>query len=92
MLCYRFATNLECVSVAQVIVRNLDDRVVSRLKQRAKLQGHSLEQELREILGRAARPTKEERLALSRRARAMTPPDVPQADSVELLRQDRDSR
>jgi plasmid stability protein len=78
--------------VAQVIVRNLDDRAADRLKRRAKLQVHSLEQELREIRARAARPTKEERVALSRRARAMTPPDTPQTDSVELLRQDRRSR
>jgi plasmid stability protein len=40
--------------MAQVIVRNLDDEVVSSLKLKAELHGHSLEQELREILKRAA--------------------------------------
>ena len=40
--------------MAQVIVRNLDEEVVSSLKIKAELHGHSLEQELREILKRAA--------------------------------------
>jgi plasmid stability protein len=43
--------------MAQVIVRNLDDDVVSSLKFKAELHGHSLEQELREILKRAAELT-----------------------------------
>jgi plasmid stability protein len=38
------------VAMAQVIVRNLDDEVVSSLKLKAELKGHSLEQELRDIL------------------------------------------
>jgi antitoxin FitA len=43
--------------MAQVIVRNPDDQVVEALKFKAKLRGHSLEQELREILERAAELT-----------------------------------
>ena len=43
--------------MAQVIVRNLDEQVVSSLKFKAELHGHSLEQELREILKRAAELT-----------------------------------
>ena len=35
--------------MAQVIVRNLDEQVVSSLKFKAELHGHSLEQELREF-------------------------------------------
>ena len=49
--------------MAQVIVRNLDEQVVSSLKLKAELHGHSLEQELREILKRAAELTVEEKLA-----------------------------
>ncbi len=78
--------------MAQVIVRNLDDQVVAALKRKAKLHGCSLEQELREILSQAARPTPEERVVIAARIRAMTPAGVAQTDSTELIRQDRDSR
>ena len=40
----------------------------------------------------AARLTPEERVALARRIRAMTPASVQQTDSADLIRQDRDSR
>jgi plasmid stability protein len=33
--------------MSQVLVRNLDDRVVASLRRKAELHGHSLEQELR---------------------------------------------
>ncbi len=78
--------------MAQVIVRNLDDQVVATLKRKAELHGCSLEQELRDILSKAARLTKEERVTLSKRFRAMTPPGVTQTDSAELIREDRDAR
>lgn len=77
--------------MAQVIVRNLDDQVVESLKFKAKLKGHSLEQELREILKRAAELTKEEKLALIDSIRAMTPRRL-EDDSADLIREDRDSR
>jgi plasmid stability protein len=40
--------------MAQLIVRQLEDDVKERLKQRARRRGHSLEQELRELLRAAA--------------------------------------
>ena len=77
--------------MAQVIVRNLDDGVVAGLKARASLHGRALEQELREILTQAGRLTPEERLALADRVRAKsTAPLV--KDSVDLIREDRNSR
>jgi len=75
--------------MAQVIIRNLDERVVEALKARAAQRGHSLEQELREIVTAAACPSREEVLAAVDRIRAMTP-DVVNMDSTELLREDRD--
>jgi plasmid stability protein len=75
--------------MAQVIVRNLDDRVVERLKQVAKRRGHSLEQELRNILSAAAKPSRAEMIAEIDRIRAMTPRKL-QSDSTDLIRQDRD--
>ncbi|MGC1409130.1 MAG: plasmid stabilization protein [Acetobacteraceae bacterium] len=78
--------------MAQVLVRNLDDQVVMALRRKAELHGHSLEQELRLALTAAARMTPEERVALARRIRRLTPADVTQTDSAELIRQDRDPR
>jgi len=75
--------------VAQVLVRNIDEQVVSALKRKAELQGRSLEQMLRETLTQAARLSPEERLRVARRIRAMTPATVAQSDSVDLIREDR---
>ena len=77
--------------MAQVIVRNLGDDVVSSLKNKAELHGHSLEQELREILKRAAELTVEEKLALVDRIQAMQKRPL-EDDSADLIREDRDSR
>ena len=76
--------------MAQVLVRNLDEQVVAALRRKAELHGRSLEQELRIALTAAARLTPEERVALARRIRRMTPANVQQTDSTELIRQDRD--
>jgi antitoxin FitA len=75
--------------MAQVIIRNLDDDVVQRLKARAGRKGRSLEAELREVLTTAAKPDLGEfrELAAAIRARHQ---GIPQTDSVELLREDRD--
>jgi antitoxin FitA len=75
--------------MGQVIVRNLDDRIIAALKAKAELRGHSLEQELRGILAEAAKPTMEDRRKLVDRIRAMTL-SKPQTDSTILLREDRD--
>jgi antitoxin FitA len=78
--------------MAQVLVRNLDDHVVTALRRKAELHGRSLEQELRIALTAAAQLTREERVALARRVRSLTPATVNQTDSAELIRQDRDTR
>ena len=76
--------------MATVTIRNLDDTVVGRLKFKAKQNGRSLEAEVRELLKQAAtRKTTEELIAIADRIAAMTP-DVPQTDSAELIREDRD--
>ena len=63
--------------MGQVIVRNLDDAVIETHRRRAKARGVSLEQELRDVLGRAAKPSREELLEEMRQIRAMTPPLPP---------------
>jgi plasmid stability protein len=78
--------------MAQVLVRNLDEEIVASLRRKAELHGHSLEQELRLTLSAAARLTADERVALARRVRSLTPSATQQTDSTDLIRQDRDSR
>ena len=77
--------------MANLSIRNVDDKVVERLKKKAKDNGRSLEAELRELLKQAAnRKSPEELLAIADRIAAMTPAGVKQTDSAELLREDRD--
>jgi plasmid stability protein len=57
--------------MSQVLIRNLDNHTIASLKRRAQRKGHSLEQELRDILNQAAEPTVEERLATVERVAAL---------------------
>ncbi len=76
--------------MANVTIRNLDEEVIARLKVRAKANNRSLEVELREILTRASESmTRQELRALAKRIAARTA-NVPQTDSTELIREDRD--
>ena len=59
--------------MGQVIVRNLDDQVIETHRRRAKARGVSLEQELRDVLRRAAMPTGDERLRRASEIAALTP-------------------
>lgn len=73
--------------MAQVLVRNLDETTVERLRRRAAAHGRSLEQELREVLVEAARPTFAEALAAADELRARLPPA--KSSVVAALREDR---
>jgi plasmid stability protein len=78
--------------MGQVIIRNLDDDVIRRLKSKAELRGTSLEQLLREVLTEAAPLSGAERLAIVKRLQAMTPGGMSQHDSTEIIRAARDER
>jgi len=81
--------------VGQVIIRNVEDRVLERLRARAIAQRKSLEQSLRDLLTEAAKPSRAELLADLERIRAMTPPPKPGViypTAEELIREDRDTR
>lgn len=79
--------------MAQVVIRNIDDDVVERLKARAAAEKKSLEQKLRDVLTEAAKPSRAELLAELDRIGAMTPPHPPGAPLAEdLIREDRDNR
>ncbi len=78
--------------MAQILVRNMDERVVERLKERARKDGRSLQTEVKLILEQAASEPKVDMEA----ARALVE-DIRKKfkgrkfpDSVELIREDRD--
>ena len=78
--------------MAQLIVRNLDEELVARLKLRAAEHGRSAEAEHREIL-RQALATEPRRLfkELAAKVRSMTPHRTHTPSEV-LLREGRDER
>jgi len=75
--------------MAQVVIRNIDEEAMRRLKSRAARKGVSLERELRTILTEAARADRTgfgERAAAFRRKLA----GRRHSDSTRLIRPDRD--
>ena len=71
-------------------IRNLDDEVITRLKQQAKTNHRSLEAQVREVLSETTRQkSNAEFLAEVKRIAAMTPKTL-QTDSTDLLREDRE--
>jgi plasmid stability protein len=75
--------------MAQVLIRNLPETVVEAHRARARAHGRSLEQELREVIERAAPYSPEERLAVALRFQSQTRPATP-LDPVEAVREGRD--
>jgi len=75
--------------MGQVLVRNLDDKVIKNFKTKAELKGHSLEQELRELITAAAPLTPQEKVDLSRKWRASMPP-LKEFDVRAAIRHGRD--
>jgi antitoxin FitA len=74
--------------MGQILVRNLDDEIIERLKARAAREKHSLEQTVRQILADAAKPSTAEILAGIDRIRAQSKPS--NVDSVTIIRAWRD--
>jgi len=80
--------------LGQVLVRNLDDEVISALRSRASAKGLSLEAELREVLTAAARPSRAQLIEELRAIRAMTP-EPPKGEyrlAEDFIREMRDER
>jgi plasmid stability protein len=75
--------------MAQIIVRNLDDSVVERLRSRAKSNGRSLEAEVRLILEQSAKAdmaiARSMAIDMRQRLRGRKFPEV-----AELIREDRE--
>jgi antitoxin FitA len=78
--------------MASILVRGLDEGTIQRLKERARLNGRSLQQEVKEILERTAGMlTMSEARRLSERwERRLGRRSF--SDSARLIREDRDSR
>jgi plasmid stability protein len=79
--------------MAELKVRQLDDRIAAALKARARKRGVSLEEEVRTILTTsvAARRDAFARRAASLRAAAGQPPSKPALDSARIIRRERDA-
>jgi plasmid stability protein len=80
--------------MGQVVIRNIDDRILERLKARAAAQHKSLEQSLRDLMKEAARPDPAELIAEAERIRAISPErqDERFPTAEEMIRDARDSR
>lgn len=81
-------------NVPALHVRNVPDDVVEALRERARVNGRSLNAELVDVLTEGAR-VQRERGEITRRlaeiaARVNLPPDAPRPE--DFIRQDRDSR
>lgn len=74
--------------MGQIIVRNLDEDVITRLKRRASERNVSLERHVREVLADAAKPTRAEAIAKIATLRDSIGP-VP-GDSTAVIRRMRD--
>lgn len=77
--------------MAQVLVRDLNTETVSRLKERAKRHGRSLQAELKDLLENASRQSGLDARALADRVRRQLA-GRRHSDSVELLIKDRARR
>ena len=74
--------------MARVLIRNLDEQTVDRLKKRAARNGRSLQAELREIIERAAKVDVIDGRALAAKIRRKLS-GRPHSDSTELIAEDR---
>ncbi len=74
--------------MAQVLVRDLDDRIVARLKAMAKAQNISLEQKFRDMAAREVQSVEDRFEEISRRSREQTKNST--LDSTAIIRADRD--
>lgn len=73
------------------LIRNLDEDTMRRLKERAAAGGRSLQAEVKETLRRSLKMTRDETLATIDRFLDETR-ELGLSDSVEMIREDRESR
>ena len=76
--------------MAQLTVRNIDERIVTALKKRAVEHGRSAEAEHREILRESLLGNKQTRESVAKRAADLRKRLRSSIDSTTLIRRDRD--
>jgi antitoxin FitA len=78
--------------MGSILVRGLDQKTIERLKERARLNGRSLQQEVKTLLERAADTLtmREARRVSERWKRRLDGRSF--SDGAQLIREDRDSR
>lgn len=82
---------IACERMAQILVRNIDDEVVERLKSRAAVHGRSLEAEVRQILEQHSKLDPEAFWKTAHRIKQQfKDAGVVFSDSTDLVREDRD--
>jgi antitoxin FitA len=72
-----------------ILVRNVDDETVERLKQKAKSERASMSDTARKLLQQGLKPHREELVKELDRIRGMSP--YSDIDSTDLIREDRDN-
>ena len=75
--------------MVDILVRNVDEEIAQRLKDKAAASGRSLSETAREALSQFVKPSRAELLAEMDRIRAMSP--YSDVDSTVLIREDRDN-
>lgn len=79
--------------MGSILIRNLDEAVITAWKKRADANGRSLQAELHAELSAAVKAQrKEAALAIFAQVGATSRPDKLGCDSWELIREDRDTR
>jgi plasmid stability protein len=90
MIAFCYQLKQEEGGMAQVLVRRLDDKVVERLKRRAKEHGRSLQSEVKTILEEAAPDYEAARKRIERFRANLKRSGRRFGDSATLIRGDRD--
>ncbi len=78
--------------MGDVLIRDVDESVISTHKARAAAQGRSLQAELHDVLTRSAASSRTELVEQFRRIRAMTPDKPDRKLAEDYIREDRDRR
>lgn len=74
--------------MGQILIRNLDDRLIETLKCKAKSENTSLEQYLRDLLAETVQSERDAFDAFARGMRERSRPSL--IDPTDLIREDRD--
>ena len=75
--------------MVDILVRNINEDIARRLKEKAKAKGTSLNETAREAIAAFVKPDKGELIEQARRIRAMS--RYSDVDSTDLIREDRDN-